>query len=200
MRRGRCRSGHCDANFCSKDQPAAVGVSFCGEGCGAATFVPHERPRVLRSSPRKQAAAASFMRSEQRSPLPAQLTRSPWHETGSECFSIRRCSLDLMFQALADPGRRVMVERLTRGPASVSELAEPLTMSLPRSCSTCRCWRRADWCAPRRSAACAPAASSRGPEDGRALDHRAAHDLGAPARPARRIPGGTKQSKGRDRS
>jgi len=36
-----------------------------------------------------------------------------------------------MFQALADPTRRVMVERLSRGPASVSELAEPLTMSLP---------------------------------------------------------------------
>src|SRR5258706_11147621 len=39
--------------------------------------------------------------------------------------------LDLMFQALADPSRRVMVERLARGPASVSELAKPLTMSLP---------------------------------------------------------------------
>ena len=39
--------------------------------------------------------------------------------------------LDLMFQALADPGRRVMVERLCRGPASVSELAKPLAMSLP---------------------------------------------------------------------
>lgn len=38
--------------------------------------------------------------------------------------------LDRVFQALADPSRRVMVERLTRGPASVSELAEPLTMSL----------------------------------------------------------------------
>jgi len=36
-----------------------------------------------------------------------------------------------MFQALADPTRRVMVERLSRGPASVSELAEPLTMSFP---------------------------------------------------------------------
>ncbi len=35
-----------------------------------------------------------------------------------------------MFQALADPGRRVMVERLSRGPASVSELARPLAMSL----------------------------------------------------------------------
>jgi len=39
--------------------------------------------------------------------------------------------LDLMFQALADPGRRTMVERLCRGPASVSELAKPLAMSLP---------------------------------------------------------------------
>jgi DNA-binding transcriptional ArsR family regulator len=38
--------------------------------------------------------------------------------------------LDLMFQALADPARRGMVERLTRGPASVSELAEPLDMTL----------------------------------------------------------------------
>ena len=40
-------------------------------------------------------------------------------------------TLDLTFQALADPARRAMVERLTRGPASVSELARPLAMSLP---------------------------------------------------------------------
>jgi DNA-binding transcriptional ArsR family regulator len=38
--------------------------------------------------------------------------------------------LDRVFQALADPGRRLMVERLSLGPASVSELARPLTMSL----------------------------------------------------------------------
>jgi DNA-binding transcriptional ArsR family regulator len=36
-----------------------------------------------------------------------------------------------MFQALADPTRRAMVERLSKGPASVSELARPLPMSLP---------------------------------------------------------------------
>jgi DNA-binding transcriptional ArsR family regulator len=42
----------------------------------------------------------------------------------------RDASLDLMFQALADPNRRSMIERLTRGPASVSELARPLGMSL----------------------------------------------------------------------
>jgi DNA-binding transcriptional ArsR family regulator len=40
-------------------------------------------------------------------------------------------SLDGVFQALADPTRRDIVERLTRGPASVSALAEPLAMSLP---------------------------------------------------------------------
>lgn len=40
-------------------------------------------------------------------------------------------ALDQVFQALADPTRRWMVERLSRGPASVSELAKPLPMSLP---------------------------------------------------------------------
>jgi DNA-binding transcriptional ArsR family regulator len=39
--------------------------------------------------------------------------------------------LDLMFQALADPTRRRIVERLSRGPTSVSELAKPFEMSLP---------------------------------------------------------------------
>lgn len=39
--------------------------------------------------------------------------------------------LDGVFHALADPGRRAMVDRLMRGPASVSELAAPLDMSLP---------------------------------------------------------------------
>lgn len=39
--------------------------------------------------------------------------------------------LDQMFQALADPTRRAMIDRLSRGPASVSELAKPFDMSLP---------------------------------------------------------------------
>ena len=38
--------------------------------------------------------------------------------------------LDRVFQALADPGRRQMVERLSLGPASVSELGRPLAISL----------------------------------------------------------------------
>ena len=40
-------------------------------------------------------------------------------------------NLDLMFQALSDPTRRAMIDRLSRGPASVSELARPFDMSLP---------------------------------------------------------------------
>ena len=40
-------------------------------------------------------------------------------------------ALDRVFHALADPSRRAIVERLTRGPASVSELAKPLPMALP---------------------------------------------------------------------
>ena len=39
--------------------------------------------------------------------------------------------LDRTFQALADPIRRGMLSRLSRGPASVSELAQPLSISLP---------------------------------------------------------------------
>ena len=38
--------------------------------------------------------------------------------------------LDRLFHALADPTRMRMVERLCRSPASVSQLAQPLTMSL----------------------------------------------------------------------
>ncbi len=40
-------------------------------------------------------------------------------------------NLDKTFAALADPARRAIVERLIQGPATVSELAAPLPMSLP---------------------------------------------------------------------
>ena len=39
--------------------------------------------------------------------------------------------LDRVFHALADPSRLGMVERLSRGPASVTELAAPLDMAMP---------------------------------------------------------------------
>jgi DNA-binding transcriptional ArsR family regulator len=46
-------------------------------------------------------------------------------------YSAEHQPVDLLFQALADPSRRSIVDRLTRGPASVSELARPFAMSLP---------------------------------------------------------------------
>lgn len=40
-------------------------------------------------------------------------------------------TLDRSFQALANGTRRAVVERLLKGPATVSELAEPFEMALP---------------------------------------------------------------------
>jgi DNA-binding transcriptional ArsR family regulator len=42
-----------------------------------------------------------------------------------------RDPLSLVFAALADPTRRAILARLTRGPASVGELGEPFSMSGP---------------------------------------------------------------------
>jgi DNA-binding transcriptional ArsR family regulator len=43
---------------------------------------------------------------------------------------LHQLALDRTFHALSDPGRRRMVDRLSRSPASVSELAAPLEMTL----------------------------------------------------------------------
>jgi DNA-binding transcriptional ArsR family regulator len=47
-------------------------------------------------------------------------------------MSLRRPKVDVnrVFQALADPTRREILERTGRGPVSVSQLAEPLQISL----------------------------------------------------------------------
>jgi DNA-binding transcriptional ArsR family regulator len=42
----------------------------------------------------------------------------------------QEAQLDLMFHALADSGRRSMLQQLGSGPCSVSDLARPLSMSL----------------------------------------------------------------------
>jgi DNA-binding transcriptional ArsR family regulator len=39
--------------------------------------------------------------------------------------------LNRVFQALADPTRRAVLERLSSGPAAMSELAQPFKMALP---------------------------------------------------------------------
>ena len=43
----------------------------------------------------------------------------------------RSQEISRVFQALADPTRRAVVERLIRGPASTTELARPFDMALP---------------------------------------------------------------------
>ena len=55
--------------------------------------------------------------------------------------------LGRVFQALADPTRRAVLERLAGGPAAMSELAQPFRWRCRRSPSTWTCWRTAAWCA-----------------------------------------------------
>lgn len=43
----------------------------------------------------------------------------------------QHAGLDRVFHALSDPTRRATLERLTRGPAPMSELARPFSMALP---------------------------------------------------------------------
>jgi DNA-binding transcriptional ArsR family regulator len=50
-------------------------------------------------------------------------------ETRKEAAS-RTARLDAVFAALADPTRRAIIERLSRGEARVTEVAEPFQMSL----------------------------------------------------------------------
>ncbi|HZM74077.1 MAG TPA: metalloregulator ArsR/SmtB family transcription factor [Candidatus Limnocylindrales bacterium] len=97
--------------------------------------------------------------------------------------------LDRVFQALADPGRRLMVERLSRGPASVSELGQPLDMTLAavlqhvhvlESCGLIRSSKLGRT----RTGSINPAAALGGE-----LDRRSAHHGRAPPAPPRRIPG-----------
>lgn len=42
-----------------------------------------------------------------------------------------QASLEAAFHALADPTRRAVISRLTKGPAPVKELAKPFAMGLP---------------------------------------------------------------------
>src|SRR5258706_16418543 len=42
----------------------------------------------------------------------------------------KKPSIDLVFHALGDPSRRAIVKRLSQGPISVSQLAEPLAITL----------------------------------------------------------------------
>jgi DNA-binding transcriptional ArsR family regulator len=53
-------------------------------------------------------------------------------------------NLDRIFAALADPTRRAILARLSRGEATVTELAEPFSMSLPAISKHLRVLERAE--------------------------------------------------------
>jgi len=53
-----------------------------------------------------------------------------WLNTSMATVTLPEPDLDAMFAALADPTRRSIVARLTKGEATVNELAEPFAMSL----------------------------------------------------------------------
>jgi DNA-binding transcriptional ArsR family regulator len=58
--------------------------------------------------------------------------------------------LDGVFQALADPTRRAVLGRLARGPASISELAQPFDMALPSFMKHVRSLERSGWISTRK--------------------------------------------------
>ena len=51
--------------------------------------------------------------------------------TAGRGIAARSNQISRVFQALADPTRRAVVERLALGPASTTELARPFSMALP---------------------------------------------------------------------
>ncbi|MCU1478276.1 MAG: Transcriptional regulator, ArsR [Subtercola sp.] len=52
---------------------------------------------------------------------------------------------DGVFQALADPTRRTVLRRLSRGPASIGELARPFDMALPSFMKHIRVLEQSGW-------------------------------------------------------
>jgi DNA-binding transcriptional ArsR family regulator len=52
-------------------------------------------------------------------------------------------NIDRVAAAICDPTRRAIVERLARGPARISEIAEPFPMSLTGFCKHVRVLERA---------------------------------------------------------
>jgi len=71
--------------------------------------------------------------------------------------------LDTTFAALADPTRRAILARLASGEASVTELAEPFTMSLPAISKHLKVLERAGLIARGREAQWRPCRLEAGP-------------------------------------
>ena len=72
------------------------------------------------------------------------------HMVNYSSANARTTGLDMTFRALADPTRRAMLARLSRGSASVSELGAPYEMSLPAASKHVRVLERAGLIARRK--------------------------------------------------
>jgi DNA-binding transcriptional ArsR family regulator len=64
---------------------------------------------------------------------------------------VKSATLDRTFAALSDPTRRDILERLSRGPATVTELAAPYGISLPGALKHIRILERAHLVTTRRN-------------------------------------------------
>src|SRR2546425_7024167 len=91
--------------------------------------------------------------------------RAPW----------RSERLNATFAALADPTRRAILARLTRGEVSVTELAEPFDMSLPAVSKHLKVLERAGLIARGREAQWRPCRLDAGPMKD-AAEGREPHD------------------------
>src|SRR5271169_302010 len=89
------------------------------------------------------------------------------------CHSMFPDRLSTTYAALADPTRRAILARLTRGEASVTELAEPFAMSLPAVSKHLKVLERAGLIAKGRKAQWRPCRLEAGPLKDAAdwLDH-----------------------------
>src|SRR5947208_17035712 len=59
------------------------------------------------------------------------LTAAPSGHTVNRMVKYSGAVLDRTFSAISDPTRREILDRLAKGPASITELAQPLGISLP---------------------------------------------------------------------
>jgi len=94
---------------------------------------------------------------------------------------LKYLNIDSSFRALAEPTRRAIVERLSRGPATVSDLARPFDMTLAAvGRRSFRCWRRADSSERKRSDACRTYQIELASRSSRRLGGRAPHLMEPP--------------------
>jgi DNA-binding transcriptional ArsR family regulator len=111
----RSELGRANADAAPAARPRSLGLLACGFLAST-----HESSPTPARAPPKEVNFAT----------PSRLT---WAARGTIVKQMlnQGAGLSLVFQALSDPTRRAMIERLSRGPATVGEMAEPFDMSLP---------------------------------------------------------------------